>query len=154
LPRITGHVFELALDTRGDESVRPLLERHGWRVIDANTISADPDRFRRYVQASWAELSVAKGVYVETSSGWFSERSIRYLASGRPALVQDTGFGRTLPVGEGLLSFRTLEEAVDGVRRIASDYDLHRVAARRVAEKFFDSDIVLGRFIDDIAAAT
>ena len=154
LPRLTGQAFELALDTRGDESARPLLERHGWRVIDPTELSADPDRFRRYVQTSWAEFSVAKGAYVDTSSGWFSERSVRYLASGRPTLLQDTGFGRTLPVGEGLLAFRTLAEAVDGVRRIASDYELHRVAARQVAEKYFDSDIVLARFIDDVAAAT
>ena len=101
------------------------------------------------MQQSWAEFSVAKGAYVETSSGWFSERTARYLASGRPALVQDTGFSRTLPVGEGLLAFRTLEEAVAGARQIATDYERHRTAARRIAEEFFDSDKLLTRFLED-----
>ena len=86
---------------------------------------------------------MAQEVYVETNSGWFSDRTVRYLASGKPALVQDTGLGRTLPVGKGLLSFRTIEEAVAGARRIMDDYPAHCRAARALAEKFFDSDKVL-----------
>ena len=112
-----------------------LLEAHGWRVLDPATVTADPDSFHDYVQGSWAEFSVAKGAYVATSTGWFSERTARYLASGRPALVQDTGFSRTLPVGEGLIAFRTLEDAVAGAERIAADYERHRQAARMVAEE-------------------
>ena len=82
-------------------------------------MAGDPDAFRAYVQGSGAEFSVAQGIYVETSSGWFSDRTTRYLASGRPVLVQDTGFSRTLPVGEGLVAFRTLDEAVAGAAEIA-----------------------------------
>jgi len=149
IPARTGLGFEIALDTRGDDGPRALLESHGWRVVDPASVAADPDRFRRYVQASWAEFSVAKGAYVETRSGWFSERTARYLASGRPALVQDTGFSRTLPVGEGLLAFRTLDEAVAGAARIAADYERHRRAARRIAEECFDSDKLLTRLLED-----
>lgn len=149
LPERTGLDFEIALDARGDDAPRTLLESRGWRVVDPASVAADPDSFRRYVQQSWAEFSVAKGAYVETRSGWFSERTARYLASGRPALVQDTGFSRTLPVGEGLLAFRTLDEAVDGAARIAADYESHRKAARAVAEQHFDSDKVLARLLED-----
>ena len=149
LPARTGLAFEVALDSRRDDGPRALLERRGWSVLDPASVAADPDSFRRYVQRSWAEFSVAKGAYVETSSGWFSERTARYLASGRPALVQDTGFSRTLPVGEGLLAFRTLDEAVAGARQIAADYERHRTAARRIAEEFFESDKVLTRFLGD-----
>ncbi len=151
LPKRTGLEFEIALDTRGDEEPRQLLEGHGWRVVEPASVAADPDGFRRYVQGSWAEFSVAKGAYVETSTGWFSERTARYLASGRPALVQDTGFSRTLPVGEGLVAFHTLDDAVAGAERIAADYERHRHAARQIAEGYFDSDLVLGRFIEDAA---
>jgi hypothetical protein len=149
VPARTGLAFEIALDTRGEQAPRDLLERHGWRVLDSASVAADPDSFRRYVQASWAEFSVAKGAYVTNSTGWFSERTARYLASGRPALVQDTGFSRTLPVGDGLLAFRTLDEAVDGARRIAADYEHHRRAARRIAEEYFDSDRLLTRLLED-----
>ena len=149
LPKRTGLAFEIALDTRGDDEPRAVLAAHGWRVRDPTTVAADPDAFHRYVQSSWAEFSVAKGAYVATSTGWFSERTARYLASGRPALVQDTGFSRTLPVGEGLVAFRTLEEAVAGAAHIAADYERHRRAAQKIAEGYFDSDLVLTRFLED-----
>src|SRR5262249_4560459 len=110
-------------------------------------------RFRRYVQSSGAEFSVAQGVYVETHSGWFSDRTVRHLASGKPALVQDTGFGRTYPVGEGLLAFRTLEEAIEGADRIGRDSAGHCRAARALAEEYFDSDKVLGRLADEVGVA-
>lgn len=152
LPSRVPQLCEIALDTRSDDDPGGLLEGHGWQVVDAATVSSDPDSFRRYVQASWAEFSVAKGAYVETGSGWFSDRTTRYLASGRPALVQDTGFGRTLPVGEGLLGFRTLDDAVSGAFSIASDYERHRAAARRIAEEYFDSGRVLARFLEDAAS--
>jgi hypothetical protein len=101
------------------------------------------------VQSSGAEFSVAQGIYVETESGWFSDRSARYLASGKPVLVQDTGFARDLPVGEGLLAFRTVEEAVVGAQAIVGDYDRHARAARAIAEEHFDSDKVLTTLLED-----
>ena len=93
---------------------------------------------------------MAQGIYVDTGSGWFSDRTVRYLASGKPALVQDTGFSRNLPVGEGLLAFSTLQEAIAGVERIAADYEHHCRAARKLAETFFASGEVLSRFMEEI----
>ena len=98
-------------------------------------------------------FSAAQGIYVETNSGWFSDRTACYLASGRPALVQDTGFSRTLPVGEGLLTFRTLDEAAEGVRQLTSNYAQHARAARELAMQCFDSDRVLGRILKEVGLA-
>jgi hypothetical protein len=121
--------------------------------VDPKAAASDPDAFRRYVQGSGAEFSVAQGVYVETVSGWFSDRTVRYLASGKPALVQDTGFGRSYPVGEGLVAFRTLEEAIAGADRIGRDYEEHCRVARALAEEYFDADKVLGRFVEEAGVA-
>jgi hypothetical protein len=110
----------------------------------------DPDSFHRYVQESGAEFSVAKGVYVQTQCAWFSDRTVRYLASGKPALVQDTGFSRIYPVGEGLLAFSSLADAVSGAASIADSYPAHCRAARELAEHYFDSDRVLGDLAERI----
>jgi hypothetical protein len=150
LPERAPQTFELALDIHPDETADlDLLERHGWRLVDPRQVAADPDSFRRYVQRSGGEFSAAQGVYVDTESGWISDRTIRYLASGKPALVQETGFSRHIPSGEGLLSYRTLEEAVAGAEAIAADYDRHARAARRLAREHFDSDKVLTRLLAD-----
>lgn len=150
LPARADGIFELALNIHpADERDRLLLERHGWRLVDPAT-AATPDSFRSYVRGSGAEFSVAQGVYVETECGWFSDRTTRYLASGKPALVQDTGFSRNLPVGEGLLAFRTMEEAIAGAEAIVSDYERHSRAARAIAEEYFDSDKVLGRLLEEV----
>jgi hypothetical protein len=150
LPRCSRQRFELALDIHSEE--HPDLEalrENSWNLVDPRAVAADPHSFRRYVQGSGAEFSVAQGIYVETSSGWFSDRTTRYLASGKPALVQDTGFSRTIPTGEGLLTFSTLDEAVEGAEAIAADYDRHARAARAVAEEHFDSDRVLSKLLED-----
>jgi len=119
-------------------------------VVDAIEAVGDPESFRRYVQASGAEFSAAQGIYVDTNSGWFSDRTVRYLASGKPALVQDTGFSRHFSQREGLIPFRTIDEAADGAARIVRDYDRHARAARSIAAEFFDSSKVLGPFVDRI----
>jgi hypothetical protein len=102
------------------------------------------------VQQSSAEFSVAQGIYVDTRSGWFSDRTVRYLASGKPALVQDTGWSRHYPSGCGLIGFRTLDEAVDGADRIAQSYSEHSRAARAIAEEFFDARKVLARLVQAV----
>ena len=149
LPRRADARFLLALSIdpaeRGDIAT---LREDGWNLVDP-AVAAEPDGFRDYVRGSGAEFSVAQGIYVEAQSGWFSDRSVRYLASGRPVLVQDTGFRRKLPVGEGLLAFRTLDEAVEGVRAIVDDYDRHAQAARAIAEEYFESDTVHGALLED-----
>jgi len=147
LPRRSPHRFELALDIHpGDEGDLSALREHRWEVTDPHRVAADPDGFRAYVQGSGAEFSVAQGVYVDTGCGWFSDRTARYLASGRPALVQDTGFSQTMPVGEGLVAFRTMEEAVAGAADIMDRYEEHSRAARRIAEEHLAADVVLERF--------
>jgi len=149
LPARVAQVCEIALDIHpGDESDLELLHRNGWVIADPARLVPDPGRFRQYVQHSGAEFSVAKGIYSETKSGWFSDRTVRYLASGKPALVQDTGFSRTYPVGAGLLAFKTMADAVAGAREIAQDYDAHCRAARQLAETWFDSDQVLGTMME------
>jgi hypothetical protein len=148
LPARARQRFELALSIHPAESKDlHALREHGWDVVDPGPASADPESFRSYVQRSGSEFSVAQGVYVDTASGWFSDRTARYLASGKPALVQDTGFGRALPVGEGLVPFRTLDDAVAGAERIARDYAGHCEAARAIAEEHFTSDRVLGEML-------
>jgi hypothetical protein len=133
-----------------DEKDRRMLIDNGWRLTDPREAARDPAAFRRYIQQSNAEFSVAQGVYVDTASGWFSDRSVRYLASGKPVLVQDTRLAGWLPLGTGLHVFRTLDEAVAGARRIVESYEDESAAARRVAEQCFDSNKVLGRLLDEL----
>ena len=143
--------FEIALQIHpADQKDLEALLANGWRIVDPRTVADTPDAFRSYVQGSGAEFSVAQGIYVDTNSGWFSDRTVRYLASGRPALVQDTGFGRHLPAGEGLVSFRSLEEAIEGAARIREDYRSHAQAARRIAEQYFSIEGVIARLLKDI----
>jgi hypothetical protein len=150
LPRRSPHRFEIALDIHpGDAGDLDALHENGWRIVDPHDVAGDPDGFRAYVQTSGAEFSVAQGVYVDTRCGWFSDRTTRYLASGKPALVQDTGFGQRLPTGEGVVVFGTTQEAADGAADIVARYPAHSAAARRIAEEHFDSDRVLARFCDE-----
>jgi hypothetical protein len=149
LPRRSPQRFEIALQIDpADEADEIALKANGWHLTDPREVAGDPLAFRSYVQASAAEFSVAHPVYVETKSGWVSDRTVRYLASGRPALVQDTGIGDRYPTGEGLLTFRSLEEAVAGAEEIAARYQAHSRAARALAVEHFDSDRVLHRFLE------
>jgi hypothetical protein len=154
LPQRAAQTFEIALNIHpADAKDLDSLRHHGWRIVDPKVVVPDPDSFRRYVQTSGAEFSVAQGIYVQTKSGWFSDRTVRYLASGKPALVQDTGFSRNYPVGEGLVAFRTLDDAVAGAERIARDYDRQCRAARALAEDYFDSDKVLRQLIEEVGVS-
>jgi hypothetical protein len=146
--------FEAALDIHpADAADRARLEAGGWRVVAPEQVAGDLDAFRRYVQGSAAELSAAQGVYVQARTGWFSDRSARYLASGRPVLVQDTGIGEHLPVGEGLVTFRTVEEAAAAVEAVTADYERHAKAARLFAEEHLAAPVVLGRLCEEVGVA-
>ena len=144
LPARSSGSFEIALDVdpadRGDVD---LLRANAWNVVDPRVVAGDPLAFRRYVQGSSAEFSVAQGIYVETNSGWFSDRTVRYLASGKPVVVQDTGFASMYPAGYGLLPFKTVEQAQQGIDKIVCDYLTHARTARTIAEEFFGSNVVL-----------
>lgn len=146
--RVAEADFEIALDIHPGDSadLERLLDR-GWTVVDPRRLSAGPNGFRDYVRGSGAEFSVAQGVYADTASGWFSDRTAAYLASGRPALVQDTGLAEP-PLGQGLLTFSTLEQAAAGCERIAAEPAAHGDAAREFAAAHLDSDLVLGQLLD------
>jgi hypothetical protein len=154
LPRLSRRPFELALDIHPSEvSDLALLESNGWSRVDPRVVASDPWTYRGYVQGSRAEIMVAKNMYVEANSGWLSDRSLCYLASGKPVLAQETGFSRNYPTGEGILPFRTLDEARAGVDEIERDYRRHARAARDLAEEYFESDKVLGRLLSKLGIA-
>jgi hypothetical protein len=138
LPSRTAQPFELAIN-----GPQGLLREHGWSTVDAMQVSRTPLEYRAFVQASRAEFGVAKHTYVSSRSGWFSDRTECYLASGRPALVQDTGWTAHLPSGEGLLAFSSIDEAVEGIARINGDYDRHAQRAGEIARAHFDARVVL-----------
>jgi hypothetical protein len=144
LPRRTAQPFRLALTGASAET----LTAHGWEVVPGWQASYAPDAYRRFVQESRAEFGVAKHGYVAARTGWFSDRSACYLASGRPVLIQDTGLEGPLAEGRGAVTFRDLDEAVRGVEAINADYAGHRQAARRLAEDLLAADRVLPRFLD------
>jgi hypothetical protein len=154
IPQRTQRCFEVALDIHpGDRADLESLHAHGWRVVNPIEVAGMPEAFRRYVQTSGAEYSVAQGIYVQTASGWFSDRTVHYLASGKPALVQDTGLSTHYPVGQGLVTFRTIEEAMVGVERILEEYQSHCRAARALAEEYFDSNVVLPRLLREVGVS-
>jgi hypothetical protein len=151
LPSHCGAAFELAL-TGYEQSDRELLQQYGWQVVDAATLSADVDRYRDYIQESSGEFTVAKDQNVRFRTGWFSDRSAAYLASGKPVVTQETGFSSTLPTGRGLFAFSTLQEAAAAVDAIASDYERHRAAARAIAVEYFDHSVVLPALLKECGA--
>jgi len=154
LPERAPGAFQVALDIDpADGADRDLLQGHGWTIADPARVAGDPRAFRRYVQDSLAEVSVAQGVYVHARTGWFGDRTVRYLASGRPALVQDTGFSARLPHSPGVVPFTTMAEAVSGATSILEDYDRHATGARGLAEEIFSSDVVLGRLCEEVGVA-
>jgi hypothetical protein len=144
LPRLSRRPFQLALDIHPSESKDlALLRSHGWSMVDPKVTVGNPAAYQAYIHGSKAEFMVAKNMYVQTQSGWFSDRSICYLASGKPVLAQDTGLRELYPTGAGLLTFTTLEEAVAAVDELAGAYPRHARAARALAEDYFDSNKVL-----------
>lgn len=155
LPERVGDAeFEVALDIDpGDVADLEALLELGWRVVAPREAAGTPRRFREYVAASAAEFSVAQGAYAEAGSGWFSDRAAAYLASGRPALGQDTGIGAALRADAGFVAFSSLEEAVRGAERIVADYEEQSEAAAALARERLDSDLVLGRLLDEIGVA-
>jgi len=149
LPRRTTQPIELALLIHESETEDlSRLGSNGWRIVDPHIAAAGLDGFRSYIQRSRGEFSVAKHGYVKTRSGWFSDRTVCYLASGRPALVQDTGISSHLPVGQGLLTFSSLDEAVHALEQINADYPRHSAAARKLAEQRFSAPKVLQSILE------
>lgn len=151
LPRRTAAPMELALGGRGGEYV-PMerLRRRGWRVRNALDVTVTFDAFQDYLAASRGEFGVCKNVFVATHCGCFSERSAAYLASGRPVVMQDTGFSDHLPCGKGLFAVRSAEEAAAALDEICGDYERHSRAAREVARECLDATRVLRKFLHEL----
>jgi hypothetical protein len=142
LPRRSGESIHLALDIPpGDPDIQ-MLEGYGWEVASPALVES-PEGYADWIGTSLGEFSCAKGVYVGTQCGWFSDRSACYLAAGRPVVVQDTGFGHLLPAREGLFAVRNVEEATEAFRAIRRDYARHAKAARRIAVEHFHAARVL-----------
>lgn len=166
LPRLIPQPVELAMGLADPRFVRPVgeavpastvtpqvrerLEASGWRLVDAHAFTTDPWAYRDYIRASRGEFTVAKDLNVRFRSGWFSERSACYLAAGRPVITQDTGFGRTLPTGEGLFAFNTMEDIVAAFDAINRDYQRHSGAARAIAEDYFRAEKILATMLADL----
>ncbi|MEP6809233.1 MAG: hypothetical protein ABI992_03250 [Chthoniobacterales bacterium] len=146
LPCRSEQVFELALSSLATED-RRMLEAHGWRVREALDFSRKAEAYRDYIMSSRGEWTVAKDQNVRLRSGWFSDRSATYLAAGRPVVMQDTGFSNILPTDAGLFAFSSMEETLDALARIQSDYAAHSNAAREIAREFFSHDVVLPKLL-------
>jgi hypothetical protein len=144
LPRLAKQPFFIALTGGFPEQIA----EYGWEVASGWATTFTPAMYRKFIQESRAEFGVAKHGYVQMRSGWLSDRSVCYLASGRPILVQDTGQSDWLATREGLLTFRDVPEALHGIECINADYERHRRAARRLAEEYFAADKVLSSLLE------
>jgi hypothetical protein len=144
LPRRRPAVaFTLAMDPP-DAAVRASVIQAGWKLADPGPISASMEAYRDFIAASHAEFTVAKDIYVRPNSGWFSDRSVCYLAAGRPVVTMRTGFRKFYPVGRGLFDFGCEEEALAAIDAISADYAAHSRAAREIAGEHFAAERVVG----------
>ncbi|MEX2287049.1 MAG: hypothetical protein WD648_08170 [Planctomycetaceae bacterium] len=151
LPKLTSERFMPALAIHADETKDlAALAENGWRLLDPARLTGTPARYQQFIQQSKAEFGIAKSGYVAARCGWFSDRSICYLASGRPVIAQETGFSDYLPTREGLFAFETPDDVLTAVESINADYQRHCHAARRLAEEHFDSAKVLTRLLSKL----
>ena len=140
LARLTSQPLELAVHLSGsEEGDRRLLGGYGWRIRHSSEVSSTPERYRDYIQQSRGEISCVKPSCIKLQNAWISDRSLCYLASGKPVVVQDTGSSSYLPTGEGLFRFSTPEQAAAAVTSVNADYERHCRAARQLAETHFDA---------------
>jgi hypothetical protein len=146
LPKKIDDKIELALGSI--TAPREKLKSEGWQIADPLPVSLTPQAYQSYIDQSKGEWSVAKHGYVFSNSGWFSERSCSYLASGRPVIVQETGFSKFLETGKGLFSFSSVDEAVAAMQKVNLDYHQHCRDARNTAQEYFDSNKVLSSLLE------
>jgi hypothetical protein len=146
LPQRISQPFVLAVD---GGAPRERLKQHGWQLADPLAVTRTIPAYREFIAGSWADLGIAKHAYVASRSGLFSDRSLCYLAAGRPVLHQDTGFTDWLPAGEGVLPFSDMDGVLEALQLLNTDYARHARAARRIAEEHFEASTIVGRMLDD-----
>ena len=144
LPKLVDQKFELATGKEAAE----LLNKKGWKIVSAVEKSKTLDIYKKYIHNSRGEFTVAKDNVVKSKSGWFSDRSVCYLAAGKPVVLQETGFSKFIPTGKGLFSFKNMQEAAAAIKEINKNYEFHCKEARKIAEKYFDSDKILKKMLD------
>jgi hypothetical protein len=155
IPRLTGQRFLLAMAIHPDEAPDlAALSEYGWELIDPSEVAGTPHAYRTFIQGSRGEFGIAKSGYVLSRSGWFSDRSACYLASGRPVIAQETGFSSFLPAGKGLLSFEEPRDVVEAIEAVNADYPGHSRAARSIAEEYLDAKRVLSFLLERVGAAS
>lgn len=148
MPELIDHPFQLALDLLPEDEQRIALEGRGWSVVDAHSVAATPWNYQRYIQDSCGEFSCAKPACLKLENAWLSNRTLCYLASGKPAVVQHTGTSRFLPDDSGLFRFRSLQEATRCVKQIVADYESQCKFARSLAQDYFDATQVTGVLLE------
>ena len=148
LPSRAGLPLEIVLG--GAQAPREEIAAHGWYLRDPLEAAADPWAYRDYIRGSRGEFTVAKLGYVSIGSGWFSERSASYLASGRPVVTQETGFSAWLPTGDGVIGFTNVDEAVEALAEMEARYAHHAAAARELAQTWFDARLVLAELLERV----
>jgi len=148
LPSRTQATLELAIYQEQDNNPDiPMLNAYGWRTRPASEVSGTADEYRRYIQRSRGEFSCVKQSCIHLANAWMSDRTICYLASGKPAVIQHTGPSRFLPDAEGLFRFRNLQEAADHLAAAEADHDHHGRRARALVEEHFDAEKLMGRML-------
>jgi hypothetical protein len=152
LPLLTSAKLELAVTLKldyADQNEHQMLIRNGWQVRPlTEDVSWTPEDYEAYVRSSRGEFSCAKPFYVLLNTTWLADRTLHYLASGKPAIVQHTGPSRFLPDAAGLFRFRSFGEAISALEAVEANYEHHCKEARALAEEFFDSHKVIGRVLE------
>lgn len=149
LPRHVGNV-PMTLAVGGPHQPADQIRADGWKLIDARQLTRTPADYMQFIGQSLGEWSIAKNVYVDTRSGWFSCRTACYLAAGRPAVVQDTGWSRFIPSGDGVIAFEAMPQAIDAIKQITENWRRHSQAAYEIARDYLSPQAVLPDMIEAI----
>jgi len=147
LPLRVSERLEIALKMP-DRHIKEQFLSHGWTFIDPYSVTHSPEGYRDYITQAKGEFSVEKDSYVRLKSGWFSDRTVCFLAAGRPCIVQDTGFNRRIPPGPGLVAWSSVDDAIEALNRVGRDYAAHARAAERIAKDYFEASVLLPEILD------
>jgi len=139
--------IELCLSIADSDPELPMLRANGWRLVSPRERTGDADAYRRYIHGSRGEFTPVRPICSLGRSGWLSDRSSCYLAAGRPVIMEDTGVGRHVPTGSGLLTYTDVDSAAQCLEAVQRDYARHAAAARELAQEYLDSDRVLPRIL-------